>query len=232
MLALIAMAWALRPSRIWPSCLALTVDLALLGLIAYDLLLIVTGSAGTSAYAPLLVQRLQVLLVFVTVLASLLLLVLLLNAAYGSPDRRLQLTRNVLILQVLGMVACIALASPSLSDRLFNGYGGGSEGLAFALWTGLLVPAGIIILAAAWRLNRMGTWSVLLPILVNILLLALLGLTGFTGFVGRVDAAQSGVGTAQILVVVVPSVASLVTLALFRPPQISVGRPRSTALRT
>ena len=78
----------------------------------------------------------------------------------------------------------------------------------------------------------MGTWSVLLPILVNILLLAFLGLTGFTGFVGRVDPAQSGVGTAQILVVVVPAVASLVTLALFRPPQINVGRPRSTAPRT
>ena len=181
-LALIAVAWALRRNRIWPSWLALTVDLALLGLIAYDLLLIVTGNAGTSGYAPLLVQRLQVLLLFVTVLASLALLVLLLNAAYGSPDRRLQLTRNVLIVQVLGMLACIALASPSLSDRLFNRYGGGSQGLAFALWTGVLAPAGIIILAAAWRLNRMGTWSVLLPILVNILLLAFLGLTGFIGF--------------------------------------------------
>ena len=231
-LALTAVAWALRPGRIWPSWLVLAIDLALLGLIAYDFLLIVTGNAGTSGYAPLLVQRLQVLLVFVTVLASLALLVLLLNAAYGSPDRRLQLTRNVLIVQVLGMLACIALASPSLSNRLFNGYGGGSQGLAFALWTGVLVPAGIIILAAAWQLDRMGTWSVLLPILVNILLLAFLGLTGFTRFVARVDPAQSGVGTAQILVLVVPAVASLVTLALFRPPQINVRRPRSTAPRT
>lgn len=231
-LALIAVAWALRPGRIWPSWLALIVDLALLGLIAYDLLLIVTGNAGTSAYAPLLVQRLQVLVVFVTDLASLALLVLLLNAAYGSPDRRLRLTRNVLIVQVLGMGACIALASPSLSNRLFNGYGGGSEGLAFALWTGALAPAGIIILAAAWGLNRKGTWPVLLPIVVNILLLALLGLTGFTGFVGRVDPVQSGVGTAQILVVVVPTVASLVMLALFRPPQIKLGRPGSIAPRT
>ena len=142
-LALIAVAWALRPSRIWPSWLALTVDLALLGLIAYDLLLIVTGNAGTSGYAPLLVQRLQVLLVFVAVLASLVLLVPLPNAAYGSPDRRLQLTRDVLIVQVLGMLACIALASPSLSNRLFNRHGGGSQGLAFALWTGVLAPAGI-----------------------------------------------------------------------------------------
>lgn len=246
-LALLAAAWALRPGRIWPSWLALGVDLAVLGLVAYGLLLAATGQYRTSDAATAAVQLLQALLVLGSDLVSLLLLVLLLNASYGSSDRLLQLTRNVLVAQVLGMVACIALASPSLSDRLFNGYDYGSEGLpfgrlfngnygsdgfAFALWTVVLAPAGLAILVAAWRLNRKGRWPVLLPILVNILLLAFLGLTGFTGFVGRVDPVQSGVGMAQILVIVVPAVASLVMLAVFRLPQINVGRPGSIAPRT
>ena len=228
-LALLGVAWALRPGRIWPSWLALSVDLVVLGLIAYSFLLVVTGHGGTSEYAPPLLQLLQALLVFVSDLVSLLLLVLLLNAAYGSSDRLLQLTRNVLVAQVLGMVACIALASPSLSDRLSNAYSSGSEGLAFALWTVVLAPAGLLILAAAWRLNRRGTGSVLLPVVVNILLLAVLVPTDFVAFVGRVDPVQSGLGAAQILVVVVPAVASLVMLAVFRLSETRLGQPRSTA---
>src|SRR5260370_18463831 len=157
-LALMVVAWALRHGRIWPSWLALAVDLVVLGLTAYSLVLAVTGHWGTYDYAPPVpVQILQAFLVLVSDLLSLLLLVRLLNAVYGSPDRLLQLTRNVLVAQVLGMVACIALASPSLSDRLFNGYNGGDEGLAFALWTALLAPAGLVILAAAWRLCRRPT---------------------------------------------------------------------------
>lgn len=127
------------------------------------------------------------------------------------------------------MVACIALASPSLSDRLFTGYNSGSQGLAFTLWSVVLAPAGLVILAAAWRLNRRGPWPVLLPVLVNILLLAVLGFTGFVGFVGRLDPVQSGLGTAQILLVAVPAVASLVMLAVFRPPPTRLGQPSSTA---
>jgi hypothetical protein len=243
--ALLAVALALRPRRTWPSWLALVVDLVILGFSAYGVLLAVTGHWGTYDSAPpVLVQTLQTLLVVVPDLASLLLVVLLLNASYGSSDRLLQLTRNVLLTQALGMVFCIALASPSLSDRLFNGYDYGSEGLpfgrlfngnygsdgfAFALWTVVLAPAGLVILAAARRLNRRGTWPVLSPVLVNILLLALLGLTGFVGYVGRIDPVGSGVGTAQTLVVVVPAVASLVMLALFGLPPNKLGQPRSTA---
>jgi hypothetical protein len=223
-LLLLAAAWALRPDRIWPSWLALVVDLAVLGLISYSVLLVVTGNGGTSDYAPPWVQILQALLVLVSDLVSLLFLILLVNTSYGSSDRLLRLTRNVLVAQVLGMVACIALPSPGLSDRLTNAYSSGSAGLAFALWTALLAPAGVVILVAAWRLNRSRTWPLLLPALVNIVLLAFLGLTGFVGFVGRVDPLPKGLGTVQIIVVVVPAVASLVMLATFRPPQL-----RSTA---
>jgi hypothetical protein len=238
-LALLAVAWALRPDRIWPSWPALAVDLVVLGLVAYSLLLIVAGQGATYDYGPpAFVQMLQALLVLVSDLASLLLVVLHLNAAYGSSDRLLQLTRNVLVAQVLGMVACVALTSPSLSDRLFNGYdfgseglpfsrlfnaNYGSEGLAFALWTVVLAPGGLVILAAAWRLHRRGTWPVLLPVLVNVVLLAVLGLTGFVGFVGRLDPVQSGLGAAQVLAVVVPAIASLVILAVFRLPQTNPG---------
>jgi len=232
-LALLAVAWALRPGRIWPSWLALAVDLAVLGLVAYGLLLAVTGQYGTYHSAPTAaVQLLQALLVLGSDLVSLLLLVLLLNASYGSSDRLLQLTRNVLVAQVLGMVACIALASPSMSDRLFNGYGSYPAGMAFILWTVVLAPGGVAILVAAWRLNRREGWPVLLPVLVNILLLALLGFTGFVGYVARIDPVERGVGTAQILVVVVPAVASLVMLALFRLPPTTLGQPRSTARGT
>ena len=88
-LALVAVAWALRLDRIWLSWLALVVELVLLGLIAYSLLLAVTGHWATYDYAPpVSVQMLQALLVFVPDLLSLLLLVLLLNAAYGSSDRQ------------------------------------------------------------------------------------------------------------------------------------------------
>jgi hypothetical protein len=228
-LALLAVAWALRPGRTWPAWLALAVDLVVLGLIAYSFLLVVTGNGGTSDYSLPLVQLLQALLVLVSDLVSLVLVVLLVNAVYGSSDALLQLTRNVLVAQVLGMVACIALPSPSLSDRLTNAYSGGSAGLAFALWTALLAPAGVVILAAAWRLNRWGTWPLLLPVLVNIVLLAFLGLTGFVGFVARVDPVPKGLGTVQILMVVVPAVASLVMLAVFGMSQNKLGQPRSTA---
>ena len=228
-LVLLAVAWALRLGRIWPSWVALAVDLVVLGLIAYGLLMAVTGRWGTYDYGPpVAIEMLQALLVLLSDLVSLLLVVLLLNAAYGSSDRLLQLTRNVLVAQILGMVACIALASPGLSDRLFNGYHSGSEGVASAIWTVVLAPVGLVILAAAWRLNRRETWPVLLPVLVNILLLAVLGFAGFVGFVGRLDPLHSGLGAAQILVVVVPAVASLVMLAVFRLPQTRLRQPRST----
>jgi hypothetical protein len=232
-LALLAAAWALRADRTWPSWLALAVDLVVLGLIAYSLLVAVAGHWATyDAAPPLPVQILQALLVLTSDLVSLVFLGRLVNAAYGSSDRLLQLTRNVLVTQVLGMVAGIALASPSLSDRLFNAYGGRSEGLAFALWSVLLAPAGVAFLAAAWRLNRRETWTVVLPVLVNVALLAILSFTGFVGFVGRLDPGQSGVGVAQLLVVVVPAVASLVMLAVFRLPPTRLGQPRSTARGT
>jgi hypothetical protein len=245
-LAVLGVAWALRQGRIWPAWLALAVDLVVLGLVGYSLLLAVTGQGATSSFGPPApVQMLQALLLLVSDLVSLLFVVLLLNATYGSSDNLLQLTRNVLVAQVLGMVACVALTSPSLSDRLFNGYDFGSEGLpfnrlfsgsnygsdglAFALWTVVLAPAGLVILAAAWRLNRRGRWPVLLPVLLNILLLAVLGFTGFVGFVGRLDPVHSGLGAPQILVVVVPAVASLVMLAVFGLPQTKLRQPGSTA---
>jgi hypothetical protein len=228
-LVLTAVAWALRPGRIWPSWLALAVDLVVLGLIAYSVLLVATGHGGTSDYAPPLVQLLQAVLVFVPNLASLLLVVLLLNAAYGSSDGLLQLTRNVLFVQVLGMAACIALASPSLSDRLFNAYHSGTEGLAFALWTVVLAPAALVMLVAAWRLNRRMTWPVLLPVLANILLLAVLGFTGFVGFVRKLDPVQSGLEAVQILVLVLPALATMAMLGIFSLPPTKLGQPRSTA---
>jgi hypothetical protein len=86
-LAIVAVAWALRPGRIWLAWLALAVDLLILGLIAYSLVVAVRGHWGTYAYAPAVpVQMLQALLVFVSDLVSLILLVLLLNAARQGPD--------------------------------------------------------------------------------------------------------------------------------------------------
>ena len=215
-LALMAAAWALRPSRIWPSWLALVVDLAVLGLFAYALLLGLTGHLGSNPSSPgVAVQVLQTLLVLASDLVSLVLVILLLNAAYGSSDDLLQLTRNVLIAQVIGMIACIALASPSLSDRLSSGYASATEGVAFVLWSVLLVPAGLVILMAAWRLHSQRTWPVLLPVLINLLVLGLLGLTGHAGFVNKIDPVQSGLLLTQIVVVVIPAVATIVMLAVF-----------------
>jgi hypothetical protein len=228
-LALIAVALALRPGRIWPSWPAFAVDVVVVVLGGGALLGGILGQGGTSNYAPPLVQLLQALLLFAPGLASLVLVVWLLNAAYGSSDGLLQLTRNVLIVQVLGMVACVTLASPSLSDRLSNAYHGSTEGLALAVWTAILAPAGLVILAAAWRLNRRQRWPVLMPAMANILLLAVLGLTGSLGFVQALDPVESGARATQILVVVVPAVATLVMLALFVLPQARLGPRRSTA---
>ena len=86
-LALFAGAWALRPDRVWPSWLALTVDLVILGLIAYSLWRAVTGQWASYPSAPSVpVQILQGLLVLVSDLVSLRLLALLVTSAYRSFD--------------------------------------------------------------------------------------------------------------------------------------------------
>ena len=107
-----------------------------------------------------------------------------------------------------------------------------SEGLGVALWTVLLAPVGLVILATARRLYRRGRYPVLPSVLVNILLLAVLGLTGFVGFVGKVDPVQRGLGPVQILVVVVPAVASLMMLAVLTLPPTKLWQPRSKPTRT
>jgi hypothetical protein len=102
MLALTAAALLLRLGRMWPSWLALAVNLVVVGFIAYGVLLIITGQRGTSCsdmcvsfdygHTPLLVQQIQVLLLAVPSLASVVLLAML--AVFSSPLTRLSRPRS------------------------------------------------------------------------------------------------------------------------------------------
>lgn len=98
MLALMTAVLLLRPYRMWLSWLALAVNLALVGFIAYGVLVIITGQGGTPCsdmcvsfdygHTPLLVQHIQVLLLAVPPLASLVLVGLQLAWPSIRPSRR------------------------------------------------------------------------------------------------------------------------------------------------
>ena len=212
-----AATWGLRPSRIWAAVLPLIVDLIVLALLAYAFLAAIAQPSTNPDAPPLPVEILQVLLVLIPAVVTLILVVVLLNMAYGSANRQVQLTRDVLVAQAVAMVACVALSSPSLSDRLSNMRQGnfaglGFEGFAFALWTLFLAPAGLVLLAAAWQLNRQQQWTRLAPLVVDTVLLGVLGLAGLSGNWGppgsRLDPSPYPLGMVQVLLVVIPAVVS------------------------
>jgi len=96
-LALTAAALLLRPGRLWPSWLALAVNLVVVGAIPLTVLPFLAGWGGTNcsemcdsfdpSHVPLLVQHIQALLLAVPPLASLVLLVLLLGWPLIKPSR-------------------------------------------------------------------------------------------------------------------------------------------------
>ncbi len=94
-LALTAAALLLRPGRMWPSWLALALNLVVVGFIASGVLQLITGGTSCSdmcesfdyGHVPLLVQHIQVLLLAVPPLASLVLVVLLLSWPFIRPSR-------------------------------------------------------------------------------------------------------------------------------------------------
>lgn len=96
-LALTAAALLLRPGRMWPSWLALAVNLVVVGSIPFTALPLITGWGATHCSdmcdtfgpsdVPQLVQQLQGVLLSVPPLASLVLLVLLLGLPLIRPSR-------------------------------------------------------------------------------------------------------------------------------------------------
>ena len=95
-LALTAAALLLRPGRMWPSWLALAVNLVVVGSIPFAVLPFITGWEPTCSdmcdtfgpsHVPLLVQHMQGVLLAVPPLASLALLVLLLGLPLIRPRR-------------------------------------------------------------------------------------------------------------------------------------------------
>jgi hypothetical protein len=210
----------LSEGRIWPAWLALGVDLAVLGTVAYAM--VAGGGVRSYGETPIVFQVLQVLLVSIPASITLVLVLVLLNTPHGVKPDLLRITRNVLVAQVLAMAACLALAWPSMSDRLSHPtYGSEFRGLAFQMWAALLLPAGIAIIGAAWRLQRQRVAPILLLVIVNVLLIGVLGLTDFIGTVLIRDPQHSGVVQTQTLLVVVPAIASLVMVGL-----VNRARPR------
>ena len=213
-LVLLAATWLLRPNRILSAVLPLIVDLVLLGFAGYALLGAIgkpTDAVDAPAFA---VQVLQVLLVLIPAVITLVLALLVLDLAHRPSDRRVKLARHVLIAQVVAMVGCVALSSPSLSDRLSSTNASRYEGVGFASWTLFLAPAGLVLVAAAWRLGRQRRWSALATFLVDILLLGVLGLSWKAGILGppgsQLDPSPYPFGWVQVLLVVIPAVISLV----------------------
>jgi hypothetical protein len=95
-LALTAAASLLRPGRLWPSWLALAVNLVVVGSLPLTVLPLITGWGATCSdmcdsfgpsHVPLLVQHIQGVLLAVPPLASLLLVVLLLGLPLIRPSR-------------------------------------------------------------------------------------------------------------------------------------------------
>jgi len=95
-LALTAAASLLRPGRMWPSWLALAVNLVVVGSIPLTVLPLITGWGATCSdmcdafgpsHVPLLVQHIQGVLLAVPPLASLVLVVLLLGLPLVRPSR-------------------------------------------------------------------------------------------------------------------------------------------------
>jgi hypothetical protein len=220
-LVLIAATWLMRPSRILAALLPLMVDLVVLGFAAYASLdtLGRPTSAVDSATVP--VQVLQLILVIMPAVVTAVLALLLLNLAYRRPDWQVLLTLHALVVQVVAMVACVALSSPSLSDRLSSAYAGTYEGVGFVLWTLFLAPAAAVLVAAAWRLDRRRPWTALAPLVADIALLVALVLSGLAGNLGppgiRLDQAPNPFGLVQVLLVVIPASISLVlVVALIR----------------
>jgi hypothetical protein len=97
MLALTAAASLLRPGRMWPSWLALAVNLVVVGSIPLAVLPLITGWGASNcsdmcdsfgpSHVPLLVQHIQGVLLAVPSLASLILVVLLLGLPLIRPSR-------------------------------------------------------------------------------------------------------------------------------------------------
>lgn len=96
-LALTAAAWLLRPDRMWPSWLALAVNLMVVGSIPLTVLPLITGWGATNcsdmcdtfgpSHVPLLVQQLQGVLLAVPSVTSLVVVVLLLGLPLIRPSR-------------------------------------------------------------------------------------------------------------------------------------------------
>jgi hypothetical protein len=96
-LALTAAASLLRPGRMWPSWLALAVNLVVVGSIPLTVLPLITGWGATycsdmcdslgPSHVPLLVQHIQGVLLAVPPLASLVLVVVLLGLPLIRPSR-------------------------------------------------------------------------------------------------------------------------------------------------
>ena len=236
-LVLLAATWLLRPNRILAAVLPLIVDLVVLGFAAYALLG-AFGKPTDAVDAPAFpVQVLQVLLVLIPAVITLVLALLVLNLAHRPSDRRVKLTRHVLVAQAVAMVGCVALSSPSLSDRLSSAYASRYEGVGFASWTLFLAPAGLVLVAAAWRLDRQRRWPALATFLVDMVLLVVLGLSWQAGILGppgsQLDPSPYPFGWVQVLLVLIPALITLVlALALLNDnrrrtaPRVVSQRPR------
>jgi hypothetical protein len=215
---LMAATWLLHPRRILAAALPVIVDLVVLGFAAYVFLgALARPTSGVDSPA-VSIQVLQVLLIAMPALVTCVLGLLLLNLAYRRSDRQVLLAIHALVFQVVAMIGCVALSSPSLSDRLSSGYAGTYEGVGFALWLLFLAPAGAVLVAAAWRMNRQRPWTTVAPAAADVALLAMLGFSALAGNLGppgiRLDPTPSPFGLVQVLLVVLPALISLVLVLI------------------
>lgn len=195
--------------------IVVAIDLAIVGLLGYAVLENAAQPGVNVDAPPFPLEIVQNALIAIPTLLGFGLGIVMLSRIRRSAGRPLRLLRSALAVQLVAMLACVALTTPRLSDRLSSSYAPASEGMSFVAWTVFLAPAAVFIVLAAWRINLGQPAWLLVGGAVDVVLICALALFAILGYPGppgtQVDAPPPQFSDMQFVLIAVPAA---ITLAL------------------